>query len=266
MIKLITCDLDGTLFDKNKIISDENIKAIKNLKNAKFVVATGRPIEGAIPVINTLNLNHPGQYTICYNGGLIVENYTQKIIFKKTISGAVVKKIFNEAMELGSNFHAFLSDGTLVTNMKNEYTAVEERINKIEAKVVDINSFDDNEQFIKCMMVSSKERLDDITNKVSQSILDEVNMVRSAKIFLEFLNKDCNKGLALLKLANHLGIKPDETMAIGDAHNDLHMLEVAHIGVAMKNSFECLFDVCNYITDDNESSGVAKAIKHFEVS
>lgn len=264
MIKLITCDLDGTLFDKIKNISAENIETIASLKETKFVVASGRPIEGVIPVIKTLGLEKKEQYTACYNGGVIIENDTKKVIFKKTITGEMIKRIFHDGLKHGSNFHAFRADGSLITNEKNPYTQVEENINKIEASVVDIDSISDNEEFIKCMLVSNEENLDRIMPIIDSSITSELTMVRSSKIFLEFLNRDANKGKALEFLANHLNIKMEETMAIGDADNDKSMLIAAGVGVAMKNSFDCLFEVADYITADNEHSGVAKAIKHFD--
>lgn len=263
-IKLILCDLDGTLLDNKKNISKENIDTIKGLKNTKFVIATGRPIEGVLKYIELLNLNH--SYSLCYNGGLIIENKTKKIIHSSTISGKIVKEIYNFAIKSNLNFHAFLQNGELITNERNEYTAVEEKINQINAKVVDINSLSDDEKFIKCMIVSSKENLDNIISKVPKEFLDNTNMVRSSNIFLEFLNKDINKGLGLKILAAYLSIDINETMAIGDADNDKAMLEYAGVGVAMENRFPVLDKYADFITKSNEESGVAYAIKHYNVS
>ena len=64
-------------------------------------------------------------------------------------------------------------------------------------------------------------------------------------------------------MENYLNLKDDETMAIGDAGNDLAMIEKAHIGVAMANSFPKIKEVANYITTSNEESGVAHAINKF---
>ena len=80
---------------------------------------------------------------------------------------------------------------------------------------------------------------------------------------MEFLNKNSDKGKALLMLAKYLNIKDDETMAIGDAGNDLSMILKAHVGVAMANAFKEVLDNANYITTSNEDDGVAKAINKF---
>ena len=64
-------------------------------------------------------------------------------------------------------------------------------------------------------------------------------------------------------LAKHFNINPDETMAIGDAGNDLAMIQKAHVGVAMANSFPNIKEVADYVTTSNEESGVAHAINKF---
>ena len=91
-------------------------------------------------------------------------------------------------------------------------------------------------------------------------------MVRSATFFLEFLNKKVNKGTGLELLASHLGVKQEEVIAMGDAGNDLHMIEYAGMGIAMGNAFKEVKEAANYITDNNENDGVATAIEKFVLS
>ena len=64
-------------------------------------------------------------------------------------------------------------------------------------------------------------------------------------------------------LAKHMGITLDQVITMGDAGNDLHMIECAGMGVAMGNAFEEVKKAANYITDSNEDDGVAKAIEKF---
>lgn len=264
-IKLIACDLDGTLLTTKKEITKENIDAIKNLKEALFVVATGRPLDGIKDINEKLGLNFPNHYSICYNGAVIIENSTHKIIAKKTIPYDYIKEVFDFACLNQLNFHAFLDDGELITNEKNPYTLVEETINHIEARVVDINQIKKNQQFIKCMIVSSEEKLDQIMDKIPSTLKKKMNVSRSSKIFLEFQNPETNKGLGLKMLANYLKIDMNNTMAIGDADNDKSMLQVAKASVIMKNHFKGLEKYASFITKSNDESGVAYAIKHFNV-
>ena len=262
-IKLIACDLDGTLLNSKKEITKENIETIKSLKEALFVVATGRPLDGIKEINELLGLNRSNCYSICYNGAMIVENNSHKIIAKETIPYSYIKEVYDYAILNNLNFHAFEDDGTLITNAKNPYTAVEEKINHIEAKVVDINKINPTQEFIKCMIVSSEENLDRIFNNIPSSLKEKMNVSRSSKIFLEFQNPKTNKGLGLEELTNYLNININDTMAIGDQDNDKSMLIVAGTAVLMENRFKALDPYADFITKSNEESGVAYAIKHF---
>lgn len=265
MIKICTIDLDGTLFDDKKKISLENKKAIQEAKKngCRIVIATGRPYQGVLPVLEQLDLLSDEDYVICYNGAKVFNTKTQELIFSNTISGKDVKKIYQESKKLNTYFHAFQKDETLITDRHNPYTNVEVTINKIVDHIVDINSLQDKEEFLKCMMVGSEETVTNAINNLSPNYFDSYSVVRSASIFLEFLNKSTNKGTALEHLAEYLNISMDETMAIGDAGNDLAMIEKAGIGVAMVNGYEEVKRVANYITTSNEDSGVAKALNLF---
>lgn len=114
-------------FKFKKEITKENIETIKSLKEALFVVATGRPLDGIKEINELLGLNRYNCYSICYNGAMIVENNSHKIIAKETIPYSYIKEVYDYAILNNLNFHAFEDDGTLITNAKNPYTAVEEK-------------------------------------------------------------------------------------------------------------------------------------------
>ena len=265
MIKLCTIDLDGTLFDKNKNISKENKNAIKLAKKngCKVVIASGRPINGIIPVLKELDLISADDYVICYNGAKVFNTLTQEIVYSATISGQTVKEIYHEARKLGLFYHAFRKNEELITFEHNPYTDVEARINHIEDHLFDFEKINDNDEFLKCMIVDSDEKITQAMKDINPKYYEEYSVVRSSKIFLEFLNKKTNKGLALIELAKYLNIDMSQTMAIGDAGNDLDMIVNAAIGVAMENAFPEVKKVANFITTSNEESGVAFAINKF---
>lgn len=265
MIKLCTIDLDGTLFDNVKNISEQNKKAIAEAQKngCKIVIASGRPIHGVVPVLEQLNLFKSDDYVICYNGAKVFNTNTADIIYTSTINGKTVKELYQESKRLNLNFHAFRKNEELVTDVPNPYTDVEVRINHIEYKLIDFMKIADDEEFLKCMMVGEDENLTKAMTTLNPKYYDEYCVVRSSKIFLEFLNKQTNKGSALEALAKYLKIDIKDTMAIGDAGNDLSMIKLAGVGVAMGNSFEEVKKAANFITATNEESGVAVAINKF---
>ncbi len=265
MIKLCTIDLDGTLFDQQKNISIENKQAIDyaNRHGCKIVIASGRPIHGIIPVLEQLNLFRQDDYVICYNGAKVFNTINGDTVYASTISGKTVKEIYLESKRLGLFFHAFRKNEQLITDQQNPYTDVEVRINHIEACLVDFNTIKDDEEFLKCMIVGPEDGITKGMKELNPDFYEQYCVVRSSNIFLEFLSKKTNKGEALTALAQYLNIPMSQTMAIGDAGNDLEMIKRAGVGVAMGNAFPEVKQVANYITTSNEESGVAKAIYQF---
>jgi Cof subfamily protein (haloacid dehalogenase superfamily) len=265
MIKLVTIDLDGTLFDNEKKISKENKDAIKKAKEngCYIVIATGRPLNGVMPTLNELGLTSENDYVILYNGGKILNVGKNEIIYSSTIDGKYVKELFLKSKEENVFIHAFRENEDLITQEKNPYTLVEETINKINADVYDFNNIKDDELFIKAMLVASNDDITRITPIFKELYNGKYSVLRSSKIFLEFLNKSTNKGEALAFLANYLNIDMKDTMAIGDADNDIPMIVKANVGVAMKNAFPEVIDKANFITKSNLESGVAFAINKY---
>ena len=266
MVKIIAIDLDGTLFDKDKNISKENKEAIAYAKSKGIyvVICTGRPFNGVKPVLEQLNINSNDEYVICYNGAKVFNVGNGNLIYSSTITGSDVKELYNESVKLNTCFHAFKKNEDLICNCDNPYTDVEKRINKLDAEIVDFNEIDNNEEYLKAMMVHEKNILDNASININPIFKEKFNMVRSASIFLEFLNKKTDKGLALIELAKHLNISMDNVMGIGDAGNDLSMIERSGIGVCMINGFDYVKQKANYITEnDNNHSGVAEAIYKF---
>ena len=265
MIKIVTIDLDGTLFDNVKNISQKNIDAIKKCKElgVKIVIATGRPISGVMPVLKRLNLTSNDDYCIIYNGSKVLNVGTREEIFSTTIDGKTVKELYDESLRLDVNFHAFRLNEELITTKHNPYTDVEATINGIDDTLVDINDIKDDDKFLKAMLVDDEINLNNAEKEINPKFKEDYSMVRSAKIFLEFLNKECDKGKALVHLAKYLGINMKDTMAIGDAGNDISMIKRAGVGVGMKNAFKEVLDVCDFVTLSNEESGVAYALNKF---
>ncbi len=264
MIKLICCDLDGTLLTDDKRITEINKNAINAFreKGGHFVLATGRPLNGVLPLIKELNLLDDTDSTICYNGGVITLNKSNKVLYSTSITGSLVKELYKESVRLNVFFHFFSEDGTLYTSKKNEYTAVEERINHLEALVIDPLTLDDNAKFIKAMMVCDSNSLDKARINLNPKFFD-LAITRSSKIFLEFQNKGVSKGKGLLFLKDYYNLKDDETCAFGDEENDISMIEEAFKGIAMENARDIVKNKASFITLSNNNSGVGEYIyKH----
>lgn len=264
MYKLIAVDMDGTLLNENKEISNRCQKAIFKLKEKgkKLVIATGRPLEGVMNYIDQLKLFDENDYVVAFNGALVQGTKTKQIIFNKPLSLPAYKELFLLSQQLGVNIHA-LTDNSVLTPKNNPFTEIESNINQIpiiEGKVEDI---DDSTIIVKVMFIDEPKKLDEIIPQIPSWIKEKYTILRSAPYFLEFLDKSVNKGAGVSAIAKQLGIEREEIICVGDAGNDLAMIRYAGLGVAMGNAMEEVKSEADYITHTNEEDGVAYIIEKY---
>ena len=264
MYKLIAVDMDGTLLREDKTISDRTKEAIRKAgeKGVKVVLASGRPIDGLERYLKELNLLSEDDYVMSFNGSLLQNVKTREVIAKNILQGSDLKRLHALSKEIGLNIHAFTKAGC-VTPVMNEYTKLEGSINGIEVYEIDYDEIEEDEDVIKVMMIDPPEVLDAAMVHIPESFYNEYTVVKSAPFFLEFLNKQSSKGAAIKALGEHLGIKQEEIICIGDAGNDLDMIEYAGLGVAMGNAFEEVKKAADYVTYTNNEDGVAHVIEKF---
>ena len=264
MYKLIALDMDGTLLREDKTISSETFAAIKNArsKGVKVVLTTGRPLKGIKRYLEQLGLITEGDYAITCNGSVVQETKTGKVIAEKRLTYQDLLDIYQLSKDLNLNIHA-LTANTCLSPKVSKYTQLEADINKIPLEILDYNTMDSERKIIKAMLVDEPEILDEAIKRIPKEFYDRFTIVKSAPFFLEFLNKSVNKGVGVELLASSLNIKQEEIICVGDADNDIHMIEYAGLGVAMANAFPQVKRKANYITHSNENDGVAHVINKF---
>lgn len=264
MYKLIALDMDGTLLNENKKISNANLEAIKfaRKKGIKVVLATGRPTKGIEKYLKELNLIDDNEYAVSYNGAVVQEVKSGKIIAQNVMTIDDLKLLYNLSKELNVNIHA-LTPNSCITPKINEYSELEAKMNNIPLEVVKFENIDVSTTIVKIMFVDPEEKLNKVIEALPKDLYEKYTIVRSAPFFLEFLNKKVNKGYGVKLLAEKLGISRNEIICIGDAENDIHMIEFAGLGVAMGNAFPEVKKIANYVTKTNEEDGVAHVIKKF---
>ena len=102
--KLLVLDLDGTLTNSRKEISQRNRETLIALqkKGTKLVLASGRPTYGIAPLADELQINKFGGYILSYNGGEITDWKTKKMLFAKLLPDEVVPALYESAPETKS--------------------------------------------------------------------------------------------------------------------------------------------------------------------
>ncbi|WP_080145733.1 sugar-phosphatase [Marinilactibacillus piezotolerans] len=263
---LIAIDMDGTLLNPDRKVTDEVKKAIHEAKQAgiKIVLCTGRPYPGVISYLDELDLKNTGDYVITYNGALVQKSDTEEVISQHTMDHEDYLILEKAAREAGVHFHAIRNDGIYTPNKDiGKYSVVESFINEVPLFYSPVEEMDPKTPYNKMMMIDEEPILEAAIAQLPNELWEKYTILRSEPYFLEFLNKKANKGIALEDLANSLDIPRERVMSIGDSGNDVHMIEYAGTGVAMGNAKDAVKDVADAFTTSNAENGVAKAIRDF---
>lgn len=269
MYKLIALDIDGTVLREDKSLSPAVVEAVSKAsdKGVKVVITTGRPISGISRILNKLNLNSEGDYAIGYNGGLVQKTHNDEVTSQILMPEDSFELLYKLSLDLNVHLHLLTSKEVITPNKDiSPYTVLEAHINSIQLLYSTPEEINQLEAVNKIMFIDHTEILDSAIENLPDWIYEKFNVVRSTPNFLEILPKGVSKGTGIKLLADSLGIKQEEIIAVGDADNDIDMIEYAGLGVAMGNAFENVKAIADYISKTNEEDGVAHVINKFILS
>jgi len=266
--KMLVTDMDYTLLNKEKRVSDRNREALRRAmeKGVHMVVATGRIYTSARIYAKLLGLDTP---IIASNGALIKD--ASKTIFRGILSQDTVREMLRLCHKYGIYCH-FFTENTIYSekliNVSLRYTEWNKYMG--EEDQVKIRIVDDGEEIIEAAKSEVLKAVvfdddDEKIQKLRDGIMETgiVSVSQSMKHNLEVMNKGVTKGNAVRILAQLYGINREEVIAIGDNENDISMIEYAGLGIAMGNAEECLKRAADHVTGDYQEDGVAEAIEKF---
>jgi hypothetical protein len=143
----------------------------------------------------------------------------------------------------------------------SRYTVHESYLNGIPLHFSPVENFPEDRPIPNIMYVDDPDRLNETIKQIPDRVLEKFAFAQSAPFFVEFTHPQATKGNAVKALAERLGIKQSEVMALGDNHNDLSMIEYAGCGVAMENAIPAVKEAADFQTLSNNDHGVAHAIQ-----
>ena len=263
--RAIALDLDGTLTNHDKVVTPKTREALlqAEAKGATIILASGRPTYGIEPVAECLELNQRGGYILSYNGGNIVNAKTGEKLFSQFLPDAVIPILYKHAKE---HNHALLgyAGNEIITEMPDDqYVKEESRINKMNIRKVE-NLLDALEPHpTKLLMTGDPSDMLKAETELVELLGEKMDIFRSAPFFLELVPKGIDKAQSLLRLLAKINLTPADMIAFGDGYNDLSMLKLAGMGVAMANAAPEVRAEADYVTLSNEEDGVAAALEHF---
>ena len=263
MYKMIVLDMDDTLLDDNHKISERNRKAIRMAqeKGVFVVLASGRPSGAMIEYAKYLEMDKHNSYIISFNGGEIISCGSGEVIFEQALKKEEIHALYDFSREHGVQIITY-RDNMIITEDSGKYIDVESTITKMDQKKVDcFKSYIDGSA-VKCIMLEEPEYLKKVEQKLKEAKPDK-SVAISKPFFLEVMPKGIDKGNTLDRLAKILKIDRSEIMAMGNAHNDLSMIEYSGLGVWVANTSEELLPLGDAVVASNNDDGVAEAIEKY---
>ena len=266
--RLLFLDLDGTLLNDAKEITDGNRQALERTlqRGHGVIITTGRPLKSALEQSRRLGLDKPGCYTIAYNGAMVYDWSKQDKVFQRALTIPAVIRVFEKANEIGEHIQTYDSFDVLV-EARGDDEAVRrycKMVSMTHRVIGDVHT-DLKEDPVKCLVINyeKKDGLEVMQTWIREN-MPEMDCFFSCPQFLEVVPKGMNKGEAVKMLCKLLGVEIENAVACGDAANDLAMLKAAGIGVAMQNGADEVKAIADYITTrDNNHDGVAEAADKF---
>lgn len=266
--RMIVLDLDGTLTNRDKVITPKTKDALFRFKNqgGVIVLASGRPTYGIMPLAKELKLDQSGGYILSFNGGRIIDCKTKETVFARELPVSSNQKIIRLAKEYGVNILTYENDLIITPDSSDEYVKKEAFINKLEVK--EIEDFEAHVCFpvVKFLMLEEGNYLAGVEGKVKAALGRDYSVYRSEPFFLEILARGIDKAASLERLLTRLGMSREEMIACGDGYNDLSMIQYAGLGVAMENAVLPVKEAADYVTYSNDNDGIAHVVEKFMLS
>lgn len=260
-IKLIACDLDGTTMGEDLVFSPRLLQAVWHAqeRGTMVVIATGRGYSSALFFARQLGAVAP---LICYQGALI-KTQEGETIYRITLSSEHLPQVVSFCEEGRWELTMYCDDQIYYTARVHDQAYYNRWFN-LPSHLVDNLLAALPSDPIKFIAIAPTKTLgDQLQTQLSQFARGRFQITRSHDWFVEGIPLDASKGRAVARLAERLGIRREEVMALGDHGNDRSMVEWAGLGVAVGNASPDVKAVADAIVPPQSEDGAAWAIERY---
>jgi Cof subfamily protein (haloacid dehalogenase superfamily) len=255
--------MDDTLLTDDHKISDLNKKVLleAQAKGVYVVLASGRPTSAMIAYAKELELDLNDSYMISFNGAIISQVKDDLILFEQKLTVEQIHALYDYSVKMKTHIITYLDD-EIISETDSEYIEIEKDITGMAHRKV--SSFKDyvDRPAVKCILLEDPAYLKEV-EKDLLAAMPHLSVSMSKPFFLESAQNGIDKAASLKQLANKLGIHQSEIIAVGNAGNDLTMIEYAGLGVWVDNVTPELRDKANLIVASNNNDGVAEVVQKY---
>ena len=261
--KMLVLDMDDTLLTDDHRISDLNKKVLleAQAKGVYVVLASGRPTIAMTAYAKELELDLNDSYMLSFNGAIISRVKDNLVLFEQKLTVEQIHALYDYSVKMNTHIITYLDD-EIISETDSEYIEIEKEITGMAHRKV--SSFKDyvDRPAVKCILLQDPEYL----KTVEKDLIDfmpHLSVSTSKPFFLEVAQLGIDKAASLKRLAEKLGIHQSEIIAVGNAGNDLTMIEYAGLGVWVDNVTPELRDKADLIVSSNNNDGVAEVVQRF---
>ena len=259
-IRLVTIDLDGTLLDSRQQVSARNLAALERLLDARVIVALATARDRA-SIAGRVPLERQGLYYISSGGAMVYEPAPKSIIWAETLLPALAAEAvgflqrFDQPVFVNADSDYWVDrDSDRVAMIEQRYDLRTRPFARMEDVPVPI---------MRASLAAPRPVLERAAREASAAFGDRARVSLASPDWLDVLGPGAGKGPALAWLQARAGVRPDETLAIGDYDSDLPLFAAAGFRVAMANGVEAIRAAATHRTASNDEDGVAVALEHF---
>lgn len=256
-IRLVVSDVDGTLVDDEKQVRPATVAAVKRLREAGigFTIVSARPMSGMRWIADLLDIDGAMG---AFNGGLVFRR--DGVVERRALVEPDVARGVLDLVGDAADIWVFADDLWYATDGEGPHTASERKASGQEPVVRD--DFDELlDRCDKLTFVSDDEdRLRALAERAKAAFGDRATIAQSQTYYLDVTAVAANKGDGITGLAQAAGVPLDRVCAIGDQANDLPMLGLAGLAVAMGQAPDAVKEAADAVTGANTEDGVAQAI------
>ena len=259
---LLALDIDGTLTRPDGTVSERTIRVVRKLQQEGMClcIASGRPPFGIRPMAALLGMDEFGGYIIGYNGGSLVDYSTGTVLYTSVLPDEAVPIVVECGRRPGHTMLTYLNDEICTEDASNPYVWISHMRNGMPIREVD-NFLALPRPLPKCILTGAPDSMPALQRDVSARLYGVADTYLSEAYFLEVVNRGTDKADALMRLLEHLGIGHELLVAVGDAHNDIGMIRLASLGIAMGNAHPDVRRMADMVAPTAAEDGLAQVLE-----
>jgi len=261
--KMLVLDMDDTLLTDDHKISDLNKKVLleAQAKGVYVVLASGRPTSAMTEYAKELELDLNDSYIISFNGAVISTVKDDLILFEQCLTPEQIHDLYDYSVKMKTHIITYLDD-EIISETDSKYIEIEKKITGLPHNKVSDFKAAVTKPAVKCILLEDPYYLKEVEQDL-KAAMPHLSIAMSKPFFLEAAQYGIDKAASIKILAKKLNIHQSEIIAVGNAGNDLTMIEYAGLGVWVDNVTPELRDRANVIVASNNDDGVAEVVQRY---